>query len=221
MLAKASNNIQRMHPLSSHATFIHEIFFATALPKTTWHPDSHFISIYFISSRICEFSIPTVWNISAGQRYLLAARTNGINDRNNILRGRGKAHTFQSTSKKYYTWLSTHSLSSMCSTTRKVFPTFWGMCASLSFSFFFPSFPKQTRSKTFSFFLSFFFFRRQRGRFINERGNTAVNSVGRSGRSNWTRRKVGQKGWEASKLQSSTIVLCNLPLVASCSGRMS
>lgn len=51
--------------------------------------------------------------------------------------------------------------------------------------------------------------------FVNERGNTVANSAGGSGRSNWTKRKVGQKGWEASKLQSSTIVLCNLPLVAS------
>lgn len=80
-----------------------------------------------------------------------------------------------------------------------------------------PIFPKTFSQHFRESFLSFpflflFFVIKVVGSSTNEDRYAVVNSVGRS---NWTRRKVGQKGWEAGKLQSSTIVLCNLPVVAS------
>lgn len=128
-----------------------EIFFATTLRETpkTRHPvhipDSHYIDLFYFFAYPRIFHSQSLEYLRGAKEYLLAARTNGINDRNNILRGRRKAHTFQSTSKKYDTWLSTHSLDVLCcaairfSQLSRNRALFFSSLSSPSFFFFFPN----------------------------------------------------------------------------------
>lgn len=160
-----SNNIpERMQLLSE--IFLPRVTTLRETPKTRHPvhiPDSHYIDLFYFFAYPRIFHSQSLEYLRGAKEYLLAARTNGINDRNNILRGRRKAHTFQSTSKKYDTWLSTHSLDVLCcaairfSQLSRNRALFFSSLSSPSFFFFFPN--KHN-----------FFSRRQRGRSSTNEG---------------------------------------------------
>lgn len=121
------------------------------------------ISIYFTNPR--EFHVSANFpfpgsGISPRGKGIFAARTNGINDRNNIPRGRRKAHTFQSTCRGN----TIHAYGSP-----RVHPIF-PKTFSQHFRESFLSFP----------FLFLFFVIKVVGSSTNEDRYAVVNSVGRS-----------------------------------------